>query len=1397
MNEHNIIIEFGSSLNADGSFKQYEVANGSVFNFDYNETLDSATILIPHVYLKDRLWNIKPYDFVRVYDAKSEFDQTTGRYAFDHNYLIDNFNETEENIEENIFSYTINLMSETKLLEKIQCPNLAITHNIKNSGEIEQRTIYDYLYQYCKLYSPKAKIINNDGETWSYKPVIQFPGLATQTLKAIQSDITNGYADTDGDTKFIANHEWAFLNDDYQTITVNLSYYETTQNSVQGIMANLTINNSCDDILILKSNSIVASTRDPENPSSSEFVNIVLTKDIILYPHKSLGNLLNITNGEISDASVFIPKSLLIDNEREDDWQYFFGLLRQCSYILETEWPFTEQELFTKFNVIAADMTFTAPTLRQLFTLLMEQVGCIPTVVNRTLSYLDFRAEPASFAKGTKTIINDQGQEIVVPDYTVNNTVSKIARSLSSDSYVNTLVSMDSQLLDDGNTIVNEVIGFRDKESLLLKQEENLYLETTYPIYKINNFKILCPYMVNYGNTFKNILPATPQQNWYPLDRRDSANPYDFMLSLWESSDQDYNVYLKCNDIDAGILTTPITYNGKIYTHWAWYIEDATFYFFEKYEVEDENHNKSFYYVFRQKYHYTNRLSYPNQENYIEFPGWIGSNLTRAVRVVGKMYPVLARDTTGNHTWEITEYPDWMYNPDGIPFTKECDFFIGTGYTSDDTTSHGVSYGDEARHPSCGFAYQVYMDLNPFIKENQVRGLLNANFVAMADRSQTNTVEQFTQYIYANLGYSVGDNKISGFSEKYLVGDGTAVGWIQQDYTYIETILTFIKEISGATTLSLYGTEPIYKYAVFDSSTSMCIYDKPISDVSGDPTAFRFVYPEPSNFTYLTFYIEYTPIGSMNLSYTKTREDLPYAIEQYSSSASGLSILDRVAQTQQEQVDRVGNETLIITQVTRNYNNIRTFDGDNGKRPLIFKDDLNRDEDYGDVDEDIEYTIFRMSYAIKNYKYDVSYVGSKDAILKNYFTSIRTKYRAYQNVDYNQAVTRKEKDVVFVRIAEDYYDGDDKIKFFENGQQAKFFRFKPAVVQEELKTVFIKDPSENFAFKVDLSKFATNRHAILNYEDYDNVSPGLYLDVENSPVNLTLTNTLPLGGVPQKWYMFNNIYRDTAQVIYSFLSPIDFENRSNLYINNYQPTSATTLPKVNSVFDNFQISAPNFVYFMVCDNNKISDKVADFTKTFYKDISEVINYTVEFSYYTTSEHISWTERFIRTSGLFINPQFAHRATVVYQQSTSYQFKDFLKNDPYVESSALPGFDVNESNLASYFTVSGGHSGLPVKLTINWHNIDQNPQLGGNVKFIKLSFVKIVSDGYEYYDYIAFERGSEDTQEFYITLNDTKSDFVLSERNGILYKSHKVATGSDGLLRKVGTEIWYRESEDND
>ena len=54
--DHDIVACFSSSIDANGSFNEYHVAVGSHFADEYNETLDSGTIILTHIPKELRLF---------------------------------------------------------------------------------------------------------------------------------------------------------------------------------------------------------------------------------------------------------------------------------------------------------------------------------------------------------------------------------------------------------------------------------------------------------------------------------------------------------------------------------------------------------------------------------------------------------------------------------------------------------------------------------------------------------------------------------------------------------------------------------------------------------------------------------------------------------------------------------------------------------------------------------------------------------------------------------------------------------------------------------------------------------------------------------------------------------------------------------------------------------------------------------------------------------------------------------------------------------------------------------------------------------------------------------------------------------------------------------------------
>lgn len=112
---------------------EYPVQDGIIINDKYNEELDSAIVTIPYT---DKL-ALSPFDFVKIEigDDKKYF-------------LVNTWTDTTVSFSPLKYSYNISLISETIKLQKIVCPNLAITQPIG----LTPRTIADKLQQYYEVY---------------------------------------------------------------------------------------------------------------------------------------------------------------------------------------------------------------------------------------------------------------------------------------------------------------------------------------------------------------------------------------------------------------------------------------------------------------------------------------------------------------------------------------------------------------------------------------------------------------------------------------------------------------------------------------------------------------------------------------------------------------------------------------------------------------------------------------------------------------------------------------------------------------------------------------------------------------------------------------------------------------------------------------------------------------------------------------------------------------------------------------------------------------------------------------------------------------------------------------------------------------------------------------------
>ena len=154
-----------------GSTESYNVDEPAIFTFCKNETLDSGKIRISNVPAEKRLI-LQPFDLVK-------FDETrlTGEDIY---MLVDTVTETITCLNPKIYSYEIDIFSETKVLENIVLPNLKITRNLDDPKSVKY-----YLSTYLSSYGEEIRVGMNSS-FYTYVLKYTFSQAVNQKFDAIE-----------------------------------------------------------------------------------------------------------------------------------------------------------------------------------------------------------------------------------------------------------------------------------------------------------------------------------------------------------------------------------------------------------------------------------------------------------------------------------------------------------------------------------------------------------------------------------------------------------------------------------------------------------------------------------------------------------------------------------------------------------------------------------------------------------------------------------------------------------------------------------------------------------------------------------------------------------------------------------------------------------------------------------------------------------------------------------------------------------------------------------------------------------------------------------------------------------------------------------------------------------
>ena len=744
---------------------------------------------------------------------------------------------------------------------------------------------------------------------------------------------------------------------------------------------------------------------------------------------------------------------------------------------------------------------------------------------------------------------------------------------------------------DDKSLVVERGIGFRDRDTGLIKQQENLKLLTTYPIYKVKNLTInmnLSTYPTIIVKVY-NIADA----EYFILS---SSNPEgDFNPVHISENTNEYVVKVYCG-----------SYQKIDFSNWS----------FKILEVINPSTTGFRCEGFKTSSVKTG-ISQPAQSQWRH-----GTMYTFAISKNGMVRP------SGTVAYLF------IANISG-----EDKHIVWNTYVEDNGNSTAIS--GMYKEMDIGIVYRkVSVDITSLVKTAQERKLLSYDYTTDEFKNGQGNMAVYSKYYYTTVQYKLGGNEISGWSDKYT----EAQGWWGVNKTTIENIVNksfYENEFLSKRYDNIFSDEDILPYPQW-------FYSYEYVDGNGNkhPVAVKSIYSNGwvddmfGSYNYpsrISFDISYQPLSDLNIATTKN--DFDYPLAQFDSRSNGLLDFGNFKKVEQDKLDRLGNGVHILS---KRY--FATDDKTNLESELI---------PLGAVHTETGEVVFKRTISFKNNYVDIAYYLCKDYVIANYSTSITTKYRAYQYVDYSSSTFRNENRISYftisdaftnvdceekdvLGISEKYWGGvatmgDNNIDMLCSGMIFAPFLYNNNVRSMNMgyrrvkSTAYSNDnPIVSYSvFQQATSHYLYDYGLVVNFKYWDTVSPGIMLE---SNVRAT--------GLPQHPYM----YDDKSSVV-KYANEQDIGLMAVPSDNGWtsQAESSAKYAQIYPAINDSKICVGSFI-----DIAYMSFDISDIIQ----DQSELMGFTMQIEYRSLTNKVVIFQDISKVARIFNddeNPSYTYRA----------------------------------------------------------------------------------------------------------------------------------------------------------
>ena len=619
--------------------------------------------------------------------------------------------------------------------------------------------------------------------------------------------------------------------------------------------------------------------------------------------------------------------------------------------------------------------------------------------------------------------------------------------------------------------------------------------------------------------------------------------------------------------------------------------------------------------------------------------------------------------------WSFVDFAidsDDTYNPEWKYKKGDYVYFAGSKYQSN--IDNNVSDIDKKvynipclyvplKHSEEGI-FLCKQDITKLVQLNTKRDLLSQDWDDLHKGKIPQNIDDMAKYKFCTVGYDIGSKYITGWGDMYSYPRF----WNDNKYTYIQNIASKLdyfyptgindpKYIGNcfAPGAVVFSALPANFWSIMIAGTNVSDQDNSATEKFFSTVVSPFTNPSLKLKSFF-FIVDYEGFYNGSLIHTKdnNRDDITIN----DNSSESLTLIEQDGIFQHEKVNRFGNKAL---QIEARYDSF--YKKENGN--LV--ENLKQVGDVMNSAYEKDVVIYHREYSIWDNCINCVYYGTKNYVLKNYFTSVYARYRTWNLMSYNESVQRSEniKNMILFDLEKSYYDGFSGSLFEDfsgkNDYIAKVLSFLTSwekenivglleySVDDSIDSAYILKGGKKYA--ADMNSFVSKNSMCFNMRMFDNFSQGVFI---SNAEPFIATSYDPETGEPitsEKWYEkafnFFNVHDDYSGSKQDWLSVVDsnvtgYAETMGFYVahkikNSYLPDDNFSDIRGNYVKELYSEKIFKIPYIDVKDTD-MSNKIG-IEKKFYKDNKEILDVTMQIENIKKSENLILSPWIMKLSDL--------------------------------------------------------------------------------------------------------------------------------------------------------------------